>query len=110
MFLNIFILIVILLIIHILLTKKESGLIIHHIDDKNNSIDSITNTYINTNRNKKDDNSDDICSCGCKLDECNCGKMDKNKLIKLLDNISSADKVILKNITNKWIMTKDIID
>ncbi len=34
----------------------------------------------------------------------------KNGLIALLNNISSADKVILTNIKEKWIMTKDIID
>ena len=33
-----------------------------------------------------------------------------NELISLLNSISSADKVILDNITEKWIMTKDIID
>jgi len=37
-------------------------------------------------------------------------KMKKNALLSLLNDISSADKVILENITDEWIMTKDIID
>ena len=37
-------------------------------------------------------------------------KMKKNTLLSLLNDISSADKVILENITDEWIMTKDIID
>ena len=37
-------------------------------------------------------------------------KMKKNALLSLLNDISSADKVILENITEEWIMTKDIID
>ena len=37
-------------------------------------------------------------------------KMRKNFLLSLLNDISSADKVILENITDEWIMTKDIID
>ena len=37
-------------------------------------------------------------------------KMKKNSLLSLLNDISSADKVILENITDEWIMTKDIID
>tara|TARA_B100000686_G_C16668833_1_gene905165 strand:- start:119 stop:1057 length:939 start_codon:yes stop_codon:yes gene_type:complete len=37
-------------------------------------------------------------------------KMRKNALLSLLNDISSADKVILENITDEWIMTKDIID
>ena len=34
----------------------------------------------------------------------------KNGLLSLLNDISSADKVILENIKEEWIMTKDIID
>jgi hypothetical protein len=37
-------------------------------------------------------------------------KMKKNSLLSLLNDISSADKVILENISEEWIMTKDIID
>ena len=37
-------------------------------------------------------------------------QMKKNALLSLLNDISSADKVILENITEEWIMTKDIID
>lgn len=37
-------------------------------------------------------------------------KMKKNKLLSLFNDISSADKVILENISEEWIMTKDIID
>ena len=37
-------------------------------------------------------------------------KMKGNALLSLLNDISSADKVILENITDEWIMTKDIID
>ena len=36
--------------------------------------------------------------------------MKKNGLLSLFNDISSADKVILENITEEWIMTKDIID
>ena len=36
--------------------------------------------------------------------------MKKNGLASLLNDISSADKVILENITEEWIMNKDIID
>ena len=45
---------------------------------------------------------------GCKDGNKNTGK--KNELISLLNNISSADKVILSNIKERWIMTKDIIN
>lgn len=37
-------------------------------------------------------------------------RLKKNALLSLLNDISSADKVILENITEEWIMTKDIID
>ena len=37
-------------------------------------------------------------------------EMKKNRLASLLNDISSADKVILENITEEWIMNKDIID
>jgi len=36
--------------------------------------------------------------------------MKKNTLLSLFNDISSADKVILENITEEWIMTRDIID
>lgn len=36
--------------------------------------------------------------------------MKKNGLASLLNDISSANKVILENITEEWIMNKDIID
>ena len=34
----------------------------------------------------------------------------KNKLLYLLDEISSADKLYLKNITNRWIYNKNTMD
>ena len=37
-------------------------------------------------------------------------RMKKNALLSLLNDISSSDKVILENITEEWILTKDIID
>jgi len=37
-------------------------------------------------------------------------KKPEHRLIKLLNNISSADKVILKNVTEKWSLNKNLID
>lgn len=37
-------------------------------------------------------------------------KVERNSLIKLLNDISSADKVTLQNITEKWSLNKDTID
>lgn len=35
---------------------------------------------------------------------------ERNSLVKLLNDISSGDKVILKNVTEKWSLNKDTID
>ena len=37
-------------------------------------------------------------------------KKPEHRLIKLLNNISSADKVVLKNVTEKWSLNKNLID
>lgn len=37
-------------------------------------------------------------------------KKPEHRLIQLLNNISSADKVVLKNITEKWSLNKNVID
>lgn len=36
--------------------------------------------------------------------------VNKNKLVRLLDNISSADKLYLKNVKNRWIYNRNTID